>query len=507
MEDEQSFKNEPADGVDGDGDYNRDSDSTEDDSLKMTSAKAKPPKTAPKDGGPIVSSDKARRGSLAYYEASSAAVKQSRSTRWKKHGKPSSSRRKKKQLLEDNKKKGRRSLKRQDTISRPGSNDFGGLWAFAFKKDYLQFEQLIEEDQDREQVASFCEEPFWKIIFHWKGTVLTVIVEDVLFWMTLAIYAAVRMKIRLGDPEAGTVDQEEYANLSSNLVYVGGFLLFFLVFYVNQNHHRYFQLHQDSMCLMGRINDVATMAKACLPMERARRIVRFMNAAHVTVYTGLSNTYEKHNFFDPLEARFALLTEEETERIVDELDVDNSGPKPAFELLTWAMMDIRDAKNEGHIDTNEALQMRTLVLEFRSTVAKIFVTSTVPIPFFYVHFLSLLTAAYLPLFAVIVAFQTGSVDVMWSSELVSAMVIILQALFVIGLRILGQQLSDPYGDDLIDLQITRYVNMILNGSNQILLTKRLEPPSIETELKLKNKMSSLGEAHEYGVDEERVEQF
>ena len=89
-------------------------------------------------------------------------------------------------------------------------------------------------------------------------------------------------------------------------------------------------------------------------------------------------------------------------------------------------------------------------------------------------------------------------------EIVSGLVVFLQALFVIGLRILGQQLSDPYGGDLIDLQIARYVNMILNGSNQILAAKRLHPPSIETELRLQLKMSSLGQAFEYDTDDEVV---
>jgi predicted membrane chloride channel (bestrophin family) len=325
-------------------------------------------------------------------------------------------------------------------------------------------------------------------------------------------FVSIRVKLHyqerpIGDALATT--EAQYENLSQNLVYVGGFLLFFLVFYVNQNHHRYFCLHQDSMKMMGRVNDVATLAKAILPMERARRINRFMNAAHVAMYTGLSSTYEKDNFFDPLEARFALLTDEELYRVVEEMDVDNSGPKAAFELITWIMCDIRDAQINSFIDTNEAYQLRELVLGFRSTVAKVFVTTTLPIPFFYVHFLSMLTAVYLPLFAIVVALETGfnpvDVSVNWG-EIVSGLVVFLQALFVIGLRILGQQLSDPYGGDLIDLQIARYVNMILNGSNQILAAKRLHPPSVETELRLQLKMSSLGQAFEYDTDDEVVVQ-
>jgi len=397
----------------------------------------------------------------------------------------------------------------RSTIDIKGSHGFHDLWGFAFKQDHLQYEQLIKEDKDRELVASYCEEPFWKIIFHFKGTVLRVIIEDILFWLTLATYVSIRIRFRL-EPSEDT-STTDYENLSANLVYVGGFLLFFLVFYVNQNHHRYFELHQDSMTMMGRVNDMATLVKAILPMERARRINRHMNAAHVAMYTGLSSTYEKDNFFDPLEARFALLTDEELYRVVEEIDVDNSGPKAAYEIITWIMCDIRDAQINSFIDTNEAMQLREQLLMFRSTIAKVFVTTTLPIPFFYVHFLSMLTAVYLPLFAVVVAFETGEVDEMNEqgivvAELVSGLVVFLQALFVIGLRILGQQLSDPYGGDLIDLQIARYVNMILNGSNQILAAKRLQPPSVETELRLQLKMSSLGQAFEYDTDDEMVVQ-
>jgi len=407
----------------------------------------------------------------------------------------------------------RKSLEEQESfrsIDPKRSSVFQDLWGFN-RQDHLQYEQLIKEDKDRELVASYCEEPFWKIIFHFKGTVLRVIIEDILFWLTLATFVSIRVKTRYEERPVGAdleTTEAQYENLSQNLVYVGGFLLFFLVFYVNQNHHRYFCLHQDSMKMMGRVNDVATLAKAILPMERARRINRFMNAAHVAMYTGLSSTYEKDNFFDPLEARFALLTDEELYRVVEEIDVDNSGPKAAFEIISWIMCDVRDAQINSFIDTNEAYQLREQVLNFRSTVAKVFVTTTLPIPFFYVHFLSMLTAVYLPLFAIVVALETGynpQNGVNWG-EIVSGLVVFLQALFVIGLRILGQQLSDPFGGDLIDLQVARYVNMILNGSNQILAAKRLHPPSVETELRLQLKMSSLGQAFEYDTDDEVVVQ-
>jgi len=458
-----------------------------------------------------------RSGSILYCDKTRDAKKAEDEalefTRWggrKDYGSSSREFKKKAGSVKIQKKKGKQKSKQRSkhqNMRKDGrKSGFHDLWGFV-RQDQIQYDQLIKEDKDRELVASYCEEPFWKIIFHFKGTVLRVIIEDILFWLTLATFASIRIKLRYSPQEE--VAQVNYENLSANLTYVGGFLLFFLVFYVNQNHHRYFGLHNDSMILMGRVNDMATMVRAVLPMERGRRINRFMNAAHVAMYTGLSSTYEKENFFDPLEARFALLTDEELDRVANEIDVDNSGAKASFEIITWIMCDIRDAQINSFIDTNEAMQMRQLLLKFRSTIAKVFVTTTLPIPFFYVHFLSMLTAVYLPLFAVVVAYETGGQSEnsnVWVGEVVSGLVVFLQALFVIGLRILGQQLSDPYGGDLIDLQIARYVNMILNGSNQILCSKRLHEPSVETELRLQLKMSSLGQAYEYDTDDEFVVQ-
>jgi len=456
-----------------------------------------------------------RSGSILYCDKTRDAKKAEDEalefTRWggrKDYASSSREFKKKSGSVKMQKKKGKQKSKPKRSIRKDGrKSGFHDLWGFV-RQDQIVYDQLIKEDKDRELVASYCEEPFWKIIFHFKGTVLRVIIEDILFWLTIATFVSIRIKL-LYSPQEDGVASVNYENLSANLTYVGGFLLFFLVFYVNQNHHRYFGLHNDSMVLMGRVNDMATLVRAVLPMERGRRINRFMNAAHVAMYTGLSSTYEKENFFDPLEARFALLTDEELDRVANEIDVDNSGAKASFEIITWIMCDIRDAQINSFIDTNEAMQMRQLLLTFRSTIAKVFVTTTLPIPFFYVHFLSMLTAVYLPLFAVVVAYETGGQKEdsnVWVGEVVSGLVVFLQALFVIGLRILGQQLSDPYGGDLIDLQIARYVNMILNGSNQILCSKRLHEPSVETELRLQLKMSSLGQAYEYDTDDEFVTQ-
>ena len=82
------------------------------------------------------------------------------------------------------------------------------------------------------------------------------------------------------------------------------------------------------------------------------------------------------------------------------------------------------------------------------------------------HFICLLTTLYLPLFAVTSAIEAGTGDdIHWSAGVIKGLVVLLQAIFVLGLRVLGQKMSDPYGDDLIDLSVMYYVEFTWTNSN------------------------------------------
>jgi len=72
----------------------------------------------------------------------------------------------------------------------------------------------------------------------------------------------------------------------------------------------------------------------------------------------------------------------------------------------------------------------------------------------------------------------------------------LQAIFVIGLRVLGQKMSDPYGDDLIDLSVMHYVHFTWQMSNRILNSHFPEEANPAVENALKWKREPLGAAWE-----------
>jgi len=160
-------------------------------------------------------------------------------------------------------------------------------------------------------------------------------------------------------------------------------------------------------------------------------------------------------------------------------------------------MDIQHAKQKGLLDNELANLLREQVLQLRGKIGQLYNAIDLPIPFFYVHFIILVTALYLPLFAVTTALHAGTGgDVYWTADVVGGLVVVFQAIFVLGLRILGQKMSDPFGDDLIDLSVIHFVNFAWIMSNRVLESHFQNEASLEEERSLKKDRKSLGDAWE-----------
>lgn len=96
-----------------------------------------------------------------------------------------------------------------------------------------------------------------------------------------------------------------------------------------------------------------------------------------------------------------------------------------------------------------------------------------PPHFFYIHFLVLLSALYLPLFAIDVAYASGwAEDTFIGLDILNGVIVFLQCIFVVGLRALGTKMVDPYGDDYEDLSVILYVEATLEICGTIMNSKK-----------------------------------
>jgi hypothetical protein len=99
------------------------------------------------------------------------------------------------------------------------------------------------------------------------------------------------------------------------------------------------------------------------------------------------------------------------------------------------MMEAHDAVKYGLIGEYTAVLFQNRSWPFALTSATLYDMDSQPILFFYIHFLS---AVYLPLLALFVA---------WLSDVVGLVAVMLQAIFVIGIRVLAQVMHNPLGEN------------------------------------------------------------
>ncbi len=310
----------------------------------------------------------------------------------------------------------------------------------------------------------------------WSGTCLKEIATDSLVWLTLMIYVGIRIYANTIDFVPESVDMLSKTNIGI----LGGFLSFFLVLFVNQTNGRFLEMYGFSKACAGRIQDIAGVARTQLPPEVGQKLVRHFNAAQIAGYVGLNaigmgSPYSKTFFFDHYNVDnklgTPLLTPEEL-KVLSHHDMDNSG-LCMKELVTWCQMDVAQARKDGYLDSYQEKFMHEKILDFRAAMDGMYDYTDQPPHFFYIHFLVLLSALYLPLFAIDTAYAGG-----WGAEkavgldILQGIIVFLQCIFVVGLRSLGTKMIDPYGDDLEDLSVINYVEATLEICATIMGSKQ-----------------------------------
>ena len=327
----------------------------------------------------------------------------------------------------------------------------------------MKWKELEAIEIRRRNILKKVENPIWRILLSWDGTCLRALVSDWLIWTSILIFVAIRIHARSGAPEPELIEQ--LGDTDINIL--GGFLSFLLVLFVNQTNVRFYEMYKLSKKCCGIIQDVAGLMSSQFPSEIGSRLVRYMNAAHVAGYIGLGGPYSKTHFFDYFNQNYQLLNSLELTKI-ENMKMESCSD--AFkELVTWCQREVGKAKKTNLIDSHEALELQNKVLEFRGAMDGIYDYCEQPTHFFYIHFLVLISAIYCPLFAVDNAYSSGwGEDTDWRIEALNGTIVLLQSVFVAGLRLLGQTMIDPYGNDLEDLSVMTYIYTGLQASELIM---------------------------------------
>eukprot|EP00977_Amphora_coffeiformis_P007409 scaffold1600_cov179-Amphora_coffeaeformis.AAC.24 len=142
-------------------------------------------------------------------------------------------------------------------------------------------------ERTRRDILRRSEMPYGRILFAFEGTCLRGLSRDWLLWLTMSIFLIVRAE----DWFLGALPSFAKQVSRLNIDVIGGFLSFFLVLFVNQSNARFQEMYKESMTMVKRIHDISSIVRHALPNAQAKRMVRYMNAAHAAAYVGLNDTY------------------------------------------------------------------------------------------------------------------------------------------------------------------------------------------------------------------------
>jgi len=338
---------------------------------------------------------------------------------------------------------------------------------FVHEEDECSWEDLQRIEKIRRKYLRRREIPFFGIVLrYWEGTVLKDFFRDPWSYILLILYIVTRSffyfdKFSFID-SSGTSSNKENMSLGvANIEIIGGFLTFFLIFYANYANDRVAKMYEASMGCEGSIFSVAALARSTIPRVNGLRLLRYLNAAHIAGYVGYASTYTYDNFFINANKAKGLLTTSEVNRM-ENICMDKGG-SCYRELISWAIAEVTKAQQNGLVDDLTAHQYRELIMRLRGCIGTLYDYHDQPINFFYVHFVCLLSFLYLPLFTVETALSTGytknlEIYEIFLYEFISITTVFLQAIFVIGLRIMADRLSQPYGSDYEDLSVLHYVD-------------------------------------------------
>jgi hypothetical protein len=184
------------------------------------------------------------------------------------------------------------------------------------------------------------------------------------------------------------------------------------------------------------------------------------------------------------------------------------------EVLAWIIQDLKEYINSLSECRDRALifsevsvvkELIQQVLTFRGKMGGIFDYADMPLPLIYTHLVVVIAWTFLPLYCFAVASNvhgiTGNNYSPSSStasaaiaEILPALCVILMIIFVVGTRLVGDALADPYGKYLEDLTILQYSTFTVMASRKILMANKFDQTSLDDELELESRRPQLGPA-------------
>ena len=305
--------------------------------------------------------------------------------------------------------------------------------------------------------------------WHYRMAFVEVCLLQPMVWFYVALFISFNTMCRVSRAylEVGYCEsnaRDELMEIMSGTNVLNAFLF---VFYVQRCYTWFMSQYNISCSLEGRAFDIVCRSRAYIADDAVvMEMYRWTNLIHILGYVGLSKSYTKENFFIPMSEAYGdrdcgLMSRIEREKFLERLGIE-SGGSAYRHAVTEALRVVHRAYKEGLLGKEEAAAIEASVISMRGKMAQLYDFAGMPIPVVYKISIHLSMHVWLITFTLEKAMLS---DAFLQAErfvfsTLCLLAVLLVAFVVISLFAFSQLVNEPYGDDLFDLPVFSFVNMI-----------------------------------------------
>eukprot|EP00270_Netrium_digitus_P014699 TRINITY_DN5047_c0_g1_i1.p1 TRINITY_DN5047_c0_g1~~TRINITY_DN5047_c0_g1_i1.p1 ORF type:complete len:408 (+),score=108.67 TRINITY_DN5047_c0_g1_i1:68-1291(+) len=341
-------------------------------------------------------------------------------------------------------------------------------------------------------------------LFSIANTAIALVLMRADFWLLLALhlvfvfgyYYICGGETKGYGPEFGFPLDKRWPRASGSVVEIPEEMITFsLVFYVHQTYDRYIEQYACCKEIAGLLMDLVNLLRVHIPnhqFEEAREVreqlFRLLNAVHVLSFGGLPQGYEEGtdlwafsfikqkkiltdsqiNYLKSLKSSPPETSEQEQHK-----NFPPFGPLCYRELIQWVKKGVWGQVGAGRLPAKVASLFQYRLWDVKRQIELLYNLTDGPIPFAYYHLLNFVLLVYLALLAYCFTFMVPY----WT---ILAYVLIL--ISKLGLRELGNAMSNPFGHDSIDLPVMLFVLEFYEESEEK-INSSPAPPDVPLSLK------------------------
>jgi hypothetical protein len=283
-----------------------------------------------------------------------------------------------------------------------------------------------------------------------------------LFFSGFAFCRTTREYLEVGLCDGGA--REDLIEIMSGTNVLNAFLF---VFYIQRCYRWFMSQYSLSCSLEGRAFDIVCRARAYISDDsKVMDIYRWTNLIHILGYVGLSKSYTKDNFFIPMTEAYGdldcgMMSRKERDEFLEKFNIE-SGGSAYRHAVTEALRVVHRCYKEEIIGMEEARAIESSIVLMRSKMATLYDYAGMPIPVVYKIAVHLSMHVWLITFTLEKAilsegFQYASRPVFCA---ICFLGVIMVVFVVVSLFAFSFLVNEPYGDDIFDLPVFSFVNMI-----------------------------------------------